>query len=330
MRNIASVLITTAAVAACAACTVHDTSVPVPTVPSSAATSLRLTATPNSVPQDGVTQSKVLIESFDATGTPIKSLSVQVFLSGQGTLSTNSVVTGSDGKASVVFVPPLLNGPSLTTTVHAAPAGGAGDFQVAISLVGSVAPPPIVPNSPPPTADFTYSPTSPVVGQNTFFDGAGSKAATGHALVGYRWNFGDGTIDTTSGVSAAHQFGSAGTRTITLTVTDDAGAAATKTTTVNVASGAPTASFSIATASPYAHGVPITFNASGSSAVAGSTIVDYLWTMVDGVGTVTTIDQHSSPTIQFPFPVAGTASVQLQVTDDAGRKATAQQTLTIQ
>src|SRR5262245_22488551 len=257
MRNITSLLVTAAAALVGAACTVHDTSVPVPTVPSGVSTTmLRLTATPSSVPQDGATPSRILIESFDAAGAPKSSVSVQLFLSGQGTLSTSGATTGTDGKASILFVAPAQSGPSLTTIVHGVPAGTSGDFQVSIRLVGDVAPPPIVPNSPPPTADFTFSPTSPVVGQNTFFDGAGSKAATGHALVGYRWNFGDGTIDTTSGVSAAHQFGSAGTRTITLTVTDDAGAAATKTTTVNIASGAPTAAFSIVNPAPYKINVP--------------------------------------------------------------------------
>jgi PKD repeat protein len=330
MRNITPALTAAAALVVASAC-VNSTSIPPPAVPSGVPTTmLRLTATPSSVPQDGVTPSKILIESFDAAGAPKSGVSVQLFLSGQGTLSTSSAATGSDGKASVTFVAPAQSGPSLTTTVHGVPAGSAGDFQVSITLVGDVAPPPIVPNSPPPTADFSFSPTSPVVGQSTFFDGSGSKAAIGHALVGYRWNFGDGSIDTTSGVSASHQFGSAGTRTVTLTVTDDAGASATKTTTVNIASGAPTAAFSIVNSAPYNSGVQITFNASASTAVAGSTIVDYLWTIVDPNGTVQTFDQHTSPTVSYAFVGKGTGSVQLQVTDDVGRKATAQQTIQIQ
>jgi PKD repeat protein len=330
MRNITSALVTAAALVAGAACTVHDTSIPTVAVPSEVSTSLRLTATPSAVPQDGATPARIFIESFDPTGTPVKNLNIQLFLSGQGALSTNNVVTGSDGKASVVFMPPALSGPSLTATVHATTAGTSGDFRVSISLLGSVSGPPTVPNSPPPTVDFVFSPTKPVVNQNVFFDASASKAVSGHAIVGYRWNFGDGAIDTTSGVSTSHQFGSAGTRTVTLTVTDDAGASGTKPTTIDIASGAPTASFSIVTAAPYHPAAPITFNASGSFAVAGSTIVDYLWTMVDPNGTVTTIDQHSSPTVTFSFVATGTASVQLAVTDDSGRKATFQQTLQIQ
>jgi PKD repeat protein len=329
MRNLTSALVTAAALVAGAACTVHDASIPPVAVPSDVSTTLRLTAMPSTVPQDGSTQSRIFIESFDPTGAPVKNLTVQLFLSGQGSLSANSAVTGSDGKASVVFVPPALTGPSLTATIHATPAGASGDFKVNISLLGSVAGPPTVPNSPPPTVEFNFSPTRPVVNQNVFFDASASKAVSGHAIVSYRWNFGDGTIDTTGGVSVSHQFGSAGTRTLTLTVTDDAGASGTKTTTIDVGSGAPTASFTIVTAAPYHPGAAITFNASGSFAVAGSTILDYLWTMVDPNGTVTTIDQHSSPTLTFPFATVGTASVQLTVTDDLGRKATAQQTLDI-
>src|SRR5215467_8743287 len=100
MRNITPAVVAAATLVVASAC-VSSTSVPQPVVPSGvSATMLRLTATPSSVPQDGATPSKILIESFDAAGAPKSGVSVQLFLSGQGTLSTASAASGSDGKAS--------------------------------------------------------------------------------------------------------------------------------------------------------------------------------------------------------------------------------------
>ena len=42
-------------------------------------------------------------------------------------------------------------------------------------------------------AAFTFSPTAPVVGQVVFFNASGSRAATGHTLTKYAWDFGDWT-----------------------------------------------------------------------------------------------------------------------------------------
>lgn len=73
----------------------------------------------------------------------------------------------------------------------------------------------------PPTAQFIYSPTFPYVGQAVTFDASGSSDTDG-TIASYAWDFGDGFIETD--VVTTHNYESAGTFTVTLTVTDDLGA----------------------------------------------------------------------------------------------------------
>ena len=77
-----------------------------------------------------------------------------------------------------------------------------------------VDPPPNVP----PTAVFTSDADARVL----TFDGFSSADSDG-TVTGYSWNFGDGT-PAGSGFSTTHEFASAGTYTVALTVTDDDGA----------------------------------------------------------------------------------------------------------
>ncbi|KGE04586.1 S8 family serine peptidase [Pseudohaliea rubra] len=63
------------------------------------------------------------------------------------------------------------------------------------------------------------------------FDSSDSSDSDG-TVVGYRWDFGDGT--TASGASTSHDYAAGGSYSVTLTVTDDGGASATTRTTVTV------------------------------------------------------------------------------------------------
>lgn len=85
----------------------------------------------------------------------------------------------------------------------------------------------------PPTAAFTYSPSTPRRNRNTNFNaGSSSDLNTGDTLT-YFWDFGDGTNGT--GVTATHKYTTTGTRTVTLTVTDSNGLIDNTTRTFNVA-----------------------------------------------------------------------------------------------
>lgn len=66
----------------------------------------------------------------------------------------------------------------------------------------------------PPVASFTYSCT----GLTCNFDGSASDDLDG-TIISYAWDFGDGGTGT--GVTASHIYGSSGTYTVVLTVTDD-------------------------------------------------------------------------------------------------------------
>ncbi|WP_281175240.1 PKD domain-containing protein [Methanogenium cariaci] len=88
-------------------------------------------------------------------------------------------------------------------------------------------------------------PTSPAVGQVVSFTGA----STSGAITSWNWNFGDGQSGT--GQNPSHAYTTAGTKTVSLTVTNAAGTSSPVTKSVTVttaASSVPVASFSF---SPY-------------------------------------------------------------------------------
>ncbi len=89
-----------------------------------------------------------------------------------------------------------------------------------------------------PTADFTFSPSAPLVGQTVAFDASASSDPDG-TIVSYAWDFGDGSTGT--GVTTSHAYTSAGTFRVTLTVTDNDGLTGTssKDVTVSPAAGQP-------------------------------------------------------------------------------------------
>jgi PKD repeat protein len=73
------------------------------------------------------------------------------------------------------------------------------------------------------TAAFSYTPPSPVlVGQVVQFDGSASSSDCGCGILTWSWNWGDGTPDG-SGETTSHAYTTAGTYTVTLTVTDVCG-----------------------------------------------------------------------------------------------------------
>jgi PKD repeat protein len=86
-----------------------------------------------------------------------------------------------------------------------------------------------------PVASFTKSASSGTAPLTVTFTDTSTNATS------WAWNFGDGTANSTS-QHPSHQFTTAGTRTVTLTATNDIGSSST-TQTVTVGAAAPTASF---------------------------------------------------------------------------------------
>lgn len=155
-----------------------------------------------------------------------------------------------------------------------------------------------------PTASFTASATSPLTaGVNA----TGSTDPDG-TIASYSWNWGDGS-PTGTGVTATHSYATAGTHTITLTVTDNGGLTATSSKSVTVAAApvnqAPVASFTVIPSQLTAN-----FDGTGSSDADG-TVVGYSWDFGDS-------ETGSGATPSHVYGSAGTYTVKLTVTDNAG------------
>ncbi|WP_243231865.1 PKD domain-containing protein [Microbacterium sp. CIAB417] len=162
-----------------------------------------------------------------------------------------------------------------------------------------------IPNAPP-----TASIAAPVVnGLEVSVTGSGSDPDG--TIASYAWDFGDGT--TATGATATNTYDTAGTYTITLTVTDDEGATGSKTTEVTVApvpNQAPIADIG----SPVVDGLSVTVNGSASNDPDGS-IASYAWDFGDG-GTA------SGASATHDYASEGTYTITLTVTDDEGATGT--------
>jgi len=163
-----------------------------------------------------------------------------------------------------------------------------------------------------PTAD-PGGPYSATEGVAITLDGSGSSDPDG-SVASYAWTFGDGS--TGSGVSPSVTYASAGTYTVSLTVTDDAGAkSAAATTNVTVSAGLkpPVAD----AGGPYSGTVAtaIGFDGTGSSDPDGS-IVSFDWDFGDG-------STGSGPTPSHAYASGGVFTVTLTVTDSDNLKDTA-------
>ncbi len=161
----------------------------------------------------------------------------------------------------------------------------------------------------PPAAAFTWSADD----LTASFDALGSTDNDG-TIQTYAWNFGDGTNGT--GINPSHTYATAGTRTVTLTVTDNNGATGVVdqfvTVTAPVPNVPPHAEF---TATPT--GLDLAVDSNASSDPDGS-ILFRSWDFGDG-GTAT------GTTANHTYAADGTYTVTLTVTDNDGDIGTASQ-----
>ncbi len=138
------------------------------------------------------------------------------------------------------------------------------------------------------------------------FSSAGSNDPDG-TIVGYSWDFGDGSGSSTANPS--HAYGSAGTYTVTLTVTDDQGATGSASTTATVTdppnNNPPVADFS---ASPTSGNAPLTV---AFTDLSSNTPTSWSWDFGDGA---TSTAQNPSHTYGTP----GTYTVSLTAANSNG------------
>jgi len=156
-----------------------------------------------------------------------------------------------------------------------------------------------------PVASFTFSPSSPLIGEIVTFN-ASSSTPNGGSLISYSWNFGDG--DTDSGIITTHAYANVGNYTVVLNVTDSEGLWDTETK-ILIVRKTPIAFFTYSPTLPLISQT-ISFNASLSTPNGGA-LIDYLWDFGDGVTDNGVIVTHSY--INF-----GNYTVTLTVTDSEG------------
>lgn len=313
-----------------AGCTMESQEPPELGGPSEFGTSIAVAVSPDLLTQDGASQSVVTVTARDPNGGPVRNLPLRAEIRVGGTivdfgsLSARSIVTGADGRATFVYTAPPAASPAVDTftivDIAVVPVGS--DFANSVSRVASLrlVPPGIVlpPDGLRPA--FTFSPTAPQDHQSVIFDASTSQAPVNNPIASYSWNFGDG--DTANGRTVTHEYDSAGTFVVTLTVSDAYGRTATAMQNVSVNPGLdPTASFTFSPTDPLP-GATVFFNASASRAAPGRRIVSYRWDFGNG-GT------GSGSTASRVYPTIGTYTVTLTVTDDAGRRNVASQTVQV-
>jgi PKD repeat protein len=176
---------------------------------------------------------------------------------------------------------------------------------------------------------------APVNGTTTYrgaevaFSSAGSNddkdKEFGSSIVGYAWDFGDGTTSTEANPKKTYSaISPAAGYTVRLAVFDTAGQTATAEIKVIVANRLPTATIVASTTSGV---VPLTVDFSSivvdETTLSPNPALTYAWNFGDG-GTSTLADPPPRT-----YTTTGTRSVTLAVTDDQGATATATQTITV-
>jgi PKD repeat protein len=183
-----------------------------------------------------------------------------------------------------------------------------------------------------PTANFTFSPTSPGRNDQVVFDASSStQAGAGQPITDVAWNFGDGTavihcnavggpvppatITDCPGPTiriSAHTFTTNQNFIVNLVVTDSVGRIGSRNVPVNVALAQPTVVITASPSSPitgqtvsFGSGSTTFFPGSGPGPLPGS----YVWTFGNGLGAT---GQSASTT----YGAIGTYTVTLSVTDN--------------
>lgn len=332
MSRTFSTLTALVAVATLAGCTVKKTEAPSLSGPSEFGLSLQMDASPDQVVQDGISSSQVQVIARGPDSRPVSgvNLRVEIIAGGvrmdYGRLSSRQITTGSDGVARVTYTTPSSIGDgvdyrtviSLLFTPLGSEFANAVPRAVDIRLLpsGTV----ILPPNTPPVPSFIVTPTPVTTFTPVTLDASGTTdggAPCGNDCL-YSWDFGDGSAAT--GQVVGHEFRTAGSFTVRLTVTDVRGASATVAQAVSVSQTArPTAQFTFSPSAPK-FGQAVFFNASASTAAPGHNIVYYDWDFGTGrTGSGMTTSKTYDIDLIPPGAITGdevTFNVTLIVTDD--------------
>jgi PKD repeat protein len=312
---------------AASACTVHNPEAPGVSGPSEFALSIEVSATPDSISQDGASQSSIIVTAHDATGAlkPGVSLRLDMQVAGViqdfGTLSARYVVTGTDGRARAIYTAPpaspIAGGSGTVISISAEPIGSNSKVSVARTTDIRLVPAGVI-TSDAPKAQFITTPAPPIANSPTVFDATGSTTTAPARVVSYTWNFGDGTptVNTQEPTrTTTHTYTSAGTYIASLTVTDDRGLAGSTTRSLSVGGGAvPVVLVSVSPTAPQV-GQLVSLSADASRPGVGHTLVQFDWNFGDGA-------TGSGVRVTHVYAAAGIYSVVLNVIDEAGQRTT--------
>jgi PKD repeat protein len=338
----AALLLTIGSFAAVAvACSVSTPTAPSVSAPSEFGTSITLSATPEVLMQDGVSQAVITAIARDAASRPVKGLAIRWDATATTTrvlpvaLSAASSLTDTEGRATI-----LLTAPTTPTEapfvpdfiiVNATPLSGSTDDVTPRTIrIELKAPAGVLTPNADPIARFAINPRVGIINEPIVFD-ASTTTDEGEPCLSrctYLWDFGDGY--SASGMSVTHAYARASVTpfVVTLTVRDDRGGIGSANTTLLVRATDLVARFTVIPASPQA-GVEATFDASTSTVGDGSEIFQYTWDFGDGTSTITT-----TSTVGHVYAEARTYVVTLTLTPTAtngqpGTVATTAQTVTV-
>jgi PKD repeat protein len=246
-----------------------------------------------------------------ATPTSGKAIFTTFSFSAAASTDSDGVITGytwnfGDGNVASGATPSHVYAAAGTysATVTVTDNNGATDTEtVSVTVADNVAP----------TAAAAATPSSGKTNIATFsFSSAGSADSDG-TVVGYSWDFGDGSPASTA-ENPTKVFTTAGVYPVTLTVTDNNGATGTATVTVTVVDNvAPTTSPTV----NLTEGTTATnFNFAANAADSDGTVTSILWNF--GNGTFANTANVSNK----KFTAPGTYNVTVTVTDNNGASTT--------
>ncbi len=191
-----------------------------------------------------------------------------------------------------------------TYTVTATATDVAGETTVVTTSV-------VVRNQPTIAVTIT-APSSPTAGNPAQFT-ASATAPSGSTIDRYEWNFGDGSVRTTTGPSTTYIYSAAGRYTVSVRVVTNDGA--TGNAAIDIVVTGLTVALSANDLSP-ATGDIVSFTA--TAAPSGTTIVRYEWNFGDGVTRTTT-----SNTTEHTYTSSGNKTVTVTAVAAGGGTATA-------